>query len=378
MDSSVQNELPDLFSLARDRSDSGRLLLCKKLAHVFLSPSAALTDYEQILVNQLIEEIIKDSSMAVRQALIAEFSKSIYAEREIVKPIVNGPIEIARPALVANMNLLDDDLIEIIETRSTDHAAAIASRRQISEAVADALVSTGDLAIMQIVAENLGAKLSRTALEILIDSARLTSFLQKPIMARPELNPESAIRLYWWISKELRRSALEKFGFGPGKLSVALNKATTDILSALSLQKEDDNAMRHLADWLEERGALSIDLLAPLLRMSHYRLFNIVLSRLSGLDLRYVDMINSNAANGRMMVVLCRSLRIEKGKFVSIFLMSRGARQDDQIVHPRELSQAIEAYDKLSPEMARATIESWRNDPTTIIQRSEERLAIRA
>lgn len=95
--------------------------------------------------------------------------------------------------------------------------------------------------------------------------------------------------------------------------------------------------MRHLADWLEERNALNIQLLLPLLRMEHYRLFNICLSRLSNLDLAYVDMINSSAANGRMMVVLCRALGIEKGNFVSIFLMSRGARSDEQIVHPREI-----------------------------------------
>ena len=376
MDSSVQRELPALFELAHDRSESGRLSLCKKITEVFFTPSAALTENEQSLVNQLIEDLLRDSSIAVRQALITEFANAVSVPRPLAIKVAKGPIDIARATLVANDNLLDEDLIEIINMSSTDHAAAIATRQQINEAVSDALVATGDLGVMQIVAENLGAKLSGRAMDILIDAARLASFLQKPILERPELNPDSAIRLYWWTARELRRATLERFGFGPGKLSTALNKATEEILSALNLQKEDDNAMRHLADWLEERGALNISLLAPLLRMAHYRLFNIVLARLSNLDLQYVDMINSNAANGRMMVVLCRALGIEKGNFVSIFLMARGGRQDDQIVHPRELSQVIQAYDKLDPAMAMSLIDSWRTDPRAIVERAATAAAV--
>ena len=376
MDSSVQRELPALFELAHDRSESGRLSLCKKITEVFFTPSAALTENEQSLVNQLIEDLLRDSSIAVRQALITEFANAVSVPRPLAIKVAKGPIDIARATLVANDNLLDEDLIEIINMISTDHAAAIATRQQINEAVSDALVATGDLGVMQIVAENLGTKLSGRAMDILIDAARLASFLQKPILERPELNPDSAIRLYWWTARELRRATLERFGFGPGKLSTALNKATEEILSALNLQKEDDNAMRHLADWLEERGALNISLLAPLLRMAHYRLFNIVLARLSNLDLQYVDMINSNAANGRMMVVLCRALGIEKGNFVSIFLMARGGRQDDQIVHPRELSQVIQAYDKLDPAMAMSLIDSWRTDPRAIVERAATAAAV--
>jgi len=73
-----------------------------------------------------------------------------------------------------------------------------------------------------------------------------------------------------------------------------------------------------------------------------------------------------------MMVVLCRAIDADKGNFVSIFLMARGARHDEQIVHPRELSQAIESFDKLQPDMAKKIIESWRLDPATLFSRLGE------
>jgi len=369
MDSSIHKELPSLLALAHDRSDSGRLLLVNKITDVFFSDSAALTKREEELVSELITDLLKDSNLLIRQALITEFTQAITAPREIALRITNGPIEIARPALAANENLLDDDLITLIDKKGSDHAGAIATRKQISEAVADALIATGDLGVMQIVAENMGAKLSSRALEALVSAARMASLLQKPILSRPELNPDCAIRLYWWVSQDLRRATLERFGFGPGKMDSALSKATEELLSALLLQKEDDSAMSHLADWLQERGALTTKLLPHLLRVGHYRLFNVALSRLSHLDLATIDLINSSAG-GRMMVVLCRAIDIEKGSFVSIYLMSRGGRQDDQIVHPRELSQAIEAYDKLQPDMAKALLQRWREDPSDIYQRT--------
>jgi len=377
MDQSVHKELPALFALAHDHSDAGRIKFVEKLTEVFLAPNAALTSHETKLVDELIKELLKNGGQATRQALIQQFARAVEAPRELAMRVSVAPIELARPVLAANENLTDNDLIEIVEKQSTDHAAAIATRKQINEAVADALVTTGDVRIMHIVAENLGAKLSPRALSALVDSARLTSFLQEPILARPELTPENAIRLYWWISREMRRETLARYGFGPNKLEISLGKATEEILASLLLKKEDDTAMYSLANWLQERGALTTQLLPQLLRMGHYRLFNITLSRLSQLELPLIDIINTSAG-GRMMVVLCRAIGIEKGNFVSIFLMARGARKDEQIVHPRELSMALEAYDKLEPEMAKAMVECWRLDPTSIRQRSNEPTSIAA
>ncbi len=53
-------------------------------------------------------------------------------------------------------------------------------RESISEAVADALVTTGNIKVMQLVAENLGAQLSRRAVNVLTETARFTLSLREP------------------------------------------------------------------------------------------------------------------------------------------------------------------------------------------------------
>ncbi len=362
MDSRIHKHLPALFALAHDRSEAGRLALAEKLAQVFLEQAVVLTPHEEQLVGDLIEELLKNDSASVRHALIAHFAEAIDAPRPVALRIIHGPVEIARPVLASNENLSDDDLISVVEKKNTDYAAAVASRKQISEAVADALVTTGDFQIMQIVAENMGAKLSARALNIMVDAARLTALLQKPILERPELTAETAARLYWWTAQDLRRATLERFGFGPGKLDASLKKAIDEKLDLCLLQKDDTAAMLDLADWLEDRAALSVSLLPQLLRAEHYRLFNVLLSRLVKVELSLVDLI-VNEAGGRFMVVLCRAVGIDKGNFVSIFLMSRGCRQGEQIVRPHELTEALGAFDRLDAETARAMLQSWRADP---------------
>ncbi len=371
MNSQIHKHLPALLTLAHDRSERGRLALADKLTEIFLSQSAALTSHEERLVYELIEDLLKNESAEVRKALVSRFEEAIAAPRAVALRVVNGPVEIARSVLIANENLSDEDLVTIVETKSADHAAAIAERNKINEAVADALVTTGDLRVMQIVAQNMGAKLSPRALDIMVDAARLAAMLQKPILERPELGPEAALRLYWWAAKDLRRATLERFGFGPGRLDMELKKAIEEKLSAHELQREDSEEVEKLADWLQERNALNGGLLPRLLRAGYYKLTTLALSRLAKMDAALVEVLTSGA-NGRLLVVLCRAIGIEKGHFVSIFLMARGGHQEDQIVHPRELSSALAAFDKLDAKMAEAMLQTWRTNPDSLIEKVKE------
>lgn len=366
MNTIAEQQMPALLALAHNRTVEGRILLAEKLADVFLSQSSALSAREEKLVSDLIDELLAHGNPQVREKLVNSFTAAVNAPRDVAKRIANGPIDIAAPLLMDNTNLADEDLIVIIDQKERSYAEAIAHRKEISEVVADALVETGDLRIMQIVAENLGAKLSGKAIEVMVDAARLAAMLQKPLLSRTEVQSETAIRLFWWLSHDLRRATLERFGFGPGKLDVALKKAIDERLSFYALQKDNEAMMQDMADWLEERNVLNVGILTQLLRAGYYKLFNITLARMAKLDLELVDAITSTS-EGRGIVALSRALNIDKGSFISIFLMSRGARSDEQVVHPKELSNALAAFDKLSPNKAQAILASWKAMPDTLL-----------
>ena len=185
MSGRVHEQLPTLLALAYDRSEEARLLLAEKLANLFLTEDAHLTANEERELNDLIDLLLKSSSSSLRRKLAERFAATTQMPRRVALRLVKKDISVAARILETNETFTDDDLITVVRTESMDHACAIARRKSINEAVTDALVTTGDVNVMRLVAENLGAKLSPKGLTLLVETSRVTESLQKPLMYRP-------------------------------------------------------------------------------------------------------------------------------------------------------------------------------------------------
>jgi hypothetical protein len=346
---------------------------------MYVQDQDALSLREQELVNELIDQLILAAhlSPSVRGMLVEKFADKATMPRKIALSVATGPIDEAREVLTTSQTLTDGDLVSIVTTQSTDHAEAIAHRASINEAVADALVTTGDINVMQIVAENLGAHLTPKALTVLTDSARYTASLRDPVLKRPEMSAETAARLYWWVSQDLRRYTLKRFGLQAGQIDITLSKTVEDLLSYHELDKDNNKIMGEVADWLEEREVISVRLLPQILRLGYFRLFNILLSRLTKLDLPLIDSIVAETG-GRTLAVVCRALGVDKAGFVSFFLLSRAARDGDHTVHPRELSFALSAFDKLSVNLAFDLLRTWQQNPGYLLSKQNDDLVLEA
>jgi uncharacterized protein (DUF2336 family) len=374
-----QPKLAAMFELAHQRSEGSRLQLAGMLADIFLEQGDQLSLREQELVNELIDQLLLSATQApaFRALLVEKFADKTLMPRKIALSIAHGDIGIAREVLQACQTFSDDDLISVVLAQSTDHAVAIAQRAIISEALADALVTTGDISIMQIVAENLGAQLGPKAITIITEAARFTAALRAPIMKRSEMTSDAAARLYWWVSQDLRRFALKHFGLTSGQIDTSLAKTLEELLSYHELDKGNDKVMTQIASWLHERDVVSARILPQVLRLGHFRLFNMLLAQLTSLDLALIDAIVAETG-GRGLAVVCRALGVDKAGFVSFFLLSRGAREGDHVVHPRELSFALAAFDKLSVNLANDLLRSWKQNPGYILSKHSNELVLEA
>lgn len=367
----LHQELPALFALAYERSESARLELAGKLANLFLAENIVLTDSEARVLNDLIEELLKIKNPVIRHELAQKFAAAHHMPRQLAINLAYKPIDVAAAILINNQSFTDDDLIQLVDTETTDHACAIAQRKAVSEAVADALVATGSLDVMKTVTENLGAKLSAKAITVLSEAARLAEPLQQPLMYRPELSTEVALRLFWWVGQDLRRYALQRFGIPSGQIDQELQKVVEQKLQDHMLERFDDAAMEKVAAWLDERKIMPGTLFTQILRMGHFRLFTQLLSRMTKLQPVLVEKIVGDPG-GRLMAVLCRAFLIDKATFVSIFLLARGARSDEQIVHPSELSLALGAFERLSAQNAQDLLLTWQRNPEYLTARQDD------
>ena len=369
--SPLKDKLPTMFALARDHSELSRIQLAGMLADAFLDARAPLSLREEEMVNELIDQLMFNGTPEVRRQLVHKFVDLTRMPRRMATNLANDGIEVARSILIASPALTDDDLVQVVATKGLDHALAIASRAKISEAVADALVTTGDIRVMQMVAENLGAHLSRNAVDAVADAARYTAELRDPILHRPEINVETAMKLYWWVEQDLRRYTLKRFGITTGQIDQSLASTIGTFLDDHAHEKTNDEVMSQVAQWMEAHEAVSPTVLPQVLRMGHFRLFNILLARMAHLSLSLVDTIMSEAG-GRGLASICRALGIDKPAFVSLFLLARGGRPGDQVVHPRELSNALSTFDRMSPAIAKDLLHSWNVNPDYFAKHKEE------
>ena len=358
----LNETLPTMLALARERTDLSRVQLAGMLADVFLNEKIHLSQREEEQLNELIDLLMFNCPPQVRTQLVKKFVDVTHMPRRMATNLAQDNIDIARPILVSSPALTDDDLIHIVENKGSDHAIAIAARAKISEAVADALVTTGDVRVMQVVVENLGAHLSSVALNAVSDAACYSANLRKPFLSRPELRADAAMKLYWWVEQDLRRYTLKRFGINAGQIDQALTKTLSAFLDKHAREKSNDGVMIQVADWMEEHQAITPQILPQVLRMGHFRLFNMLLARMSHLSLSLVDTITEEIG-GRGLASICRAVDIDKPGFVSLFLLSRGGRPGEQIVHPRELSYALETFDRMSPSTAKDMLHSWSINP---------------
>ncbi len=371
MTNSIKETLPTMLALARDHSELSRIQLVGMLADIFLRSEIHLSLREEEQLNELIDLLMFNSTPLVRTLVVQSFVDLDRMPHRIATNLAKDTIDIARPILVSCPTLADADLIHVVENKGGDHALAVAERAQISEAVADALVTTGDVRVMQAVAENLGAHLGLRAMDIVSDAARYSVDLRKPLLSRPEMNTSVAMKLYWWVEQDLRRYTLKRFGISAGQIDQALASTIAAFLDDHAYERSNDAVMEQVAIWMEEHQAVTPQVLPQVLRMGHFRLFNMLLARLTSLPLSLIDTITEEFG-GRGLASLCRAIGIDKSGFVSLFLLSRGGRPGEQIVHPRELSYALATFDRMSPAIAKDLLHSWSVNPEFFSKHQEE------
>ena len=203
--------IAELMALAHDHSPAARARLVGAVGDFMFDESADATARERELATDIVRRLVKEAESTVRRALADRLAREARAPRDLVLALANDEIGVARPILLNCELLADSDLIEIIHQRTLQHQLAVAMRRQVSETVSAALVSTANAEVMRVLVENPNARIARRTYDILVDQSRSMEALQAPLIRRQDLDPELASRMYTWVSAALRREIVVTF-----------------------------------------------------------------------------------------------------------------------------------------------------------------------
>lgn len=366
-----QDVISDLVELAKDRSRNGRVKLAESLADTFLNDTQSLDEQHGAMLSAFIEELMTGAGagqMEARKIFAERAAKTLSLPREFAIKLARDDISVARPILRHSPVLADEDLLSLIGMDSLPHQIVIASRHMISQAVADALVTTNDPEVIGILLENFGAQMSRESMAKCTELAQKIAQLRLPLIERPEFTAADATKLMWWLPRELRQTVLERYGFVGAEQKGGTQQLIDQMLVRFRDQEPNEKDAEYIAGWLVERGAITPQLLVQVLRLRSSPLFVALLSKLLKMPLSMTQECFEEKT-GQLLAVMCRAIGMEKAYFASTFMLAFSNKHSGKAMQPKVLDSSLLAFDRLTQTRAQTMIKAWRDNPALLKSR---------
>ncbi len=356
--SETSPHLQQLVELARNRAKSSRRILVQNVADLFLTAEGRLSDRERALMSDILGKLVSEMETVVRRQLAEKFAHIPEAPESLVVRLANDEIEVARPILMHSHVLQDRDLVEIVKLRTQEHRLAVAIRQPLTETVTDALVEYGDENVIEELVNNYDAMISHRTMDFLVEESQRIDRFREPLVRRPDLPPDLAHRMFWWVSASLRRHILSEFNVDPGLLDQTIQETTASITRAPTPALSEAES---LADSLDAKGRLNERFLVQTLRSGQVALFIACLARLA-----HIDMLTARRMvfdpDGSPLAIAWRACDFDRSGFATVYLLTRHAHENAKTTNPRQLTDILALFDSTSPERAKTAIRYWMRD----------------
>jgi len=181
----------EIDSTLSQRNAAQRTVILRQLTALFVAEAGALSVEHVAVFDEVMTRLIE----RIEHEALVELSERI-APIENAPPAVigrlsrNDDIAVSGPVLEQSPVLTDPDLVEIAQTKSQDHLAAIAGRSTISEIVTAVLFGRGNDDVAHKVTENEGARISPITYESVVRRARNNADLSASVARRKDLPDE--------------------------------------------------------------------------------------------------------------------------------------------------------------------------------------------
>lgn len=342
-----------LQSLASARSDEARQALFERMASLALDPGSKLKAEERHGVDRLMANLLRYVERSVRSHLAVRMAKLDDPPRAVLRALAVDDIAVAKPIITNSPALDDQTLIDIAREGSHEHRLAVAARPHVSAAVTEAVIDLDDLEISECVVGNETAAIAPAALNRLASQSEHSDSLRQALLARPDLPPLVAHRMFWWVSGAVRRHILERHAVDVDQLNELLEGAVKDGLLAIS----HDAAVKRVVDAINSHARGPLSNLIHVLRKGSIDNFTISLCDRLGVDLVTARRIVGDAG-GESFAVACKAMDADRGQFTSMYLLL-DFKRNGRARPPAALTHLTSIYDRVSRSKATASIALW-------------------
>jgi uncharacterized protein (DUF2336 family) len=354
---------PPPLELTEPHAPRARQALVQRLCEIVSWPETRLPAYERQLAADILVGLLRTSGIELRRRCALGLVRVTEAPKALLRYLARDEITVAQPLLEHGAGFDDSDLIATVRGGVAWHWLAIATRRNLSEPITDALLQTGDTAAMEAVLRNQTARLSTQGVDLVVAKSRQTPSLPPLLVSRPELKPTQALVLFWWAAFEARLQILRRFAVDRQvliaelgevfKLAAAEGWACADTRKTLQVieRRQRNRAAAAQSPYKSLEGALA----AAEHGIERNLLYEI--AHLSGVKPTTASQIFADAG-GEAIGVFCKAVGLKRPHLIALWrALRRPAGDADRL--DNALGRTAYVFDTLATAKAQTVLRYW-------------------
>ncbi|MES1156206.1 MAG: DUF2336 domain-containing protein [Alphaproteobacteria bacterium] len=202
---------PQPLELTASQVPKARAAIVQRLSEIVSWPESRIPAYERQLAADILVGLLRTCGLELRRRCANGLVLIHDAPKALLRYLARDEIKVASTLLETGVGFDDSDLIATIRSGVAAHWLAIARRRNLTESVTDALMQTGEIAVMEAVLRSQNARLSTQGVDWIVARSRQAPSLPPLLVGRTELRPTQALVLFWWAAYEQRLQILRRF-----------------------------------------------------------------------------------------------------------------------------------------------------------------------
>lgn len=346
-----------MYGLSKERRPEARAELASIMAELL---DITLSPAESEMITDVLMSLMRQAENDLKRAVSERLAAMEVAPLRLIVHLANDSISVAAPVLKRSRVLDDTDLSYIVQSQSEDHWRAIAQRAQISDDLIDLLADTKDLETAIGLSENKNIRLTHHAMGVFLEMSETSEKLAKPLVMREELPRSLALKLYEFVSEELKVEIDSKFS---ATESYQFSEAMDDIVFEIATEDEEKytptEKMILAAEYLMRHDMLTTGGMIDNLRRGQVANFTAMFSVYCGLPIDVVkNLLVQKSAQG--LAIACKATGILKPDFINMYLLTSKLRGDKIINHDR-LDLALKYFDKIREPVAKHILNQSRH-----------------
>lgn len=168
---------------------------------------------EQKIAQEIIRLLAKDSSALIRKIITKNLKECEALPRDISRKLAEDlDDDVALPILEFSSVLTQEDLIEIVRsTKQVTRLKAIGNRKDVGEALADALVDKDILEVIETLLLNVSSKINDNTLTHIVERYHAEGHLIETLVSRGSLSPVVIAKVMTTVSDSIRHMLRDKY-----------------------------------------------------------------------------------------------------------------------------------------------------------------------